>query len=81
MKMDGKNSISVCPYFYICSIFIVKQKRDGKFRKRDGKRDRGNREWDGIRERVYPARIAGIPFLAGMNPLFIPFSIYTGWAK
>ena len=68
MKTEGKIFVSVRPYFYICFIFIVKQKRDGKFRKRDGKRDRGNREWDGIRERVYPARIAGIPFLAGMNP-------------
>jgi hypothetical protein len=40
--------------------------------------DRGNRERDGIQEKVYPVRISEIPFFIRDEPVFIPFSIYTG---
>jgi hypothetical protein len=52
MKTDGKNLVSVRPYFYIYSIFAAKWKWDGKLRKWDGKWTEGNRERNGIREKV-----------------------------
>jgi hypothetical protein len=75
-----KNTISIRPNFYICSIFAAKWKRDEKFRKRDGKRARGYRERDRIRDWIYPARIYGIPFLTGMDS-HSSFFIYTGYAQ
>ena len=56
MKTDGKNSVPFCPYFYIYSAcFCIYGK---------------TRKWNGKREGVYPARICGIPFLAGIIPYF-----------
>ena len=47
-------------YFYIYSVYFCIYEKIQK--------------WDGKRERVYPACICGIPFLAGIIPYF--FRIY-----
>ena len=62
---ERKKSRSVRPYFY---IYLVCFRIYGKIRK-----------WNGKREGVYPARICGIPFLAGIIPYY--FHIYKIWKK
>ena len=65
MKTHRKNPVPSCPYFY---IYPARFRIYGKIQK-----------WDGKREEVYPARICGIPFLAGIIPYFS--RIYKIWKK
>ena len=77
LKTDGKNPVSVRPFFYIYPVFWLIRKRDGKVRKTG--REMGQ---------VYPGagremgeevsvRICGIPFFNQNILFFIPFLTYT----